>query len=126
MGPPFGSVLYEFVGKTAPFLVLAALVLLDGGKWLWPWPPQGHVLDHICSQEGSSVFLPCSYSALCAPAVPSTARGKQLGGEGPRLVQVTLSNPFFTWQSQKGTPLTTLLKDPYILIAAGGAPESWK
>lgn len=32
MGPPFGSVLYEFVGKTAPFLVLAALVLLDGGK----------------------------------------------------------------------------------------------
>lgn len=37
VGPPFGSVLYEFVGKTAPFLVLAALVLLDGGKWLWPW-----------------------------------------------------------------------------------------
>lgn len=32
VGPPFGSVLYEFVGKTAPFLVLAALVLLDGGK----------------------------------------------------------------------------------------------
>nr|XP_027785789.1 synaptic vesicular amine transporter isoform X2 [Marmota flaviventris] len=30
VGPPFGSVLYEFVGKTAPFLVLAALVLLDG------------------------------------------------------------------------------------------------
>lgn len=29
-------------------------------------------------------------------------------------------------ESQKGTPLTTLLKDPYILIAAGGAPESWK
>lgn len=34
VGPPFGSVLYEFVGKTAPFLVLAALVLLDGGEWL--------------------------------------------------------------------------------------------
>ena len=32
VGPPFGSVLYEFVGKTAPFLVLAALVLLDGGE----------------------------------------------------------------------------------------------
>lgn len=32
VGPPFGSVLYEFVGKTVPFLVLAALVLLDGGE----------------------------------------------------------------------------------------------
>ncbi|XP_039402971.1 synaptic vesicular amine transporter isoform X3 [Mauremys reevesii] len=30
VGPPFGSVMYEFVGKTAPFLVLAALALLDG------------------------------------------------------------------------------------------------
>lgn len=38
VGPPFGSILYEFVGKTAPFLVLAALVLLDGGEWLWLWP----------------------------------------------------------------------------------------
>lgn len=39
VGPPFGSVLYEFVGKTAPFLVLAALVLLDGGESPWaPWP----------------------------------------------------------------------------------------
>lgn len=32
VGPPFGSVLYEFVGKTAPFLVLATLVLFDGGQ----------------------------------------------------------------------------------------------
>lgn len=39
VGPPFGSVLYEFVGKTAPFLVLAALVLLDGGESAGePWP----------------------------------------------------------------------------------------
>ena len=31
VGPPFGSVMYEFVGKTAPFLILAVLALLDGG-----------------------------------------------------------------------------------------------
>ena len=44
-------------------------------------------------QEGSSVFPPCSYSALCAPAIPSAARSKQLGvgDEGSRLAQVTLS-----------------------------------
>ncbi|GAB0191996.1 synaptic vesicular amine transporter [Grus japonensis] len=32
VGPPFGSVMYEFVGKSSPFLVLAALALLDGGS----------------------------------------------------------------------------------------------
>ncbi|XP_045295048.1 synaptic vesicular amine transporter [Leopardus geoffroyi] len=66
VGPPFGSVLYEFVGKTAPFLVLAALVLLDGAIQLL-------------------------------------------------VLQPSRVQP----ESQKGTPLTTLLKDPYIFIAAG-------
>ena len=31
VGPPFGSVMYEFAGKTAPFLILAAVALFDGG-----------------------------------------------------------------------------------------------
>ncbi|XP_019498554.1 PREDICTED: synaptic vesicular amine transporter isoform X1 [Hipposideros armiger] len=66
VGPPFGSVFYEFVGKTAPFLVLAALVLLDGAIQLF-------------------------------------------------VLQPSRVQP----ESQKGTPLATLLKDPYILIAAG-------
>ncbi|XP_040575533.1 synaptic vesicular amine transporter [Lepeophtheirus salmonis] len=30
IGPPFGGIMYQFVGKTAPFLVLAMLALLDG------------------------------------------------------------------------------------------------
>uniref|UniRef100_A0A671UU61 Solute carrier family 18 member 2 n=1 Tax=Sparus aurata TaxID=8175 RepID=A0A671UU61_SPAAU len=58
VGPPFGSVMYEFVGKTAPFLILAFLAF---------------------------ILLLC----------------------------------LFPSQSQKGTPLLTLMKDPYILIAAG-------
>uniref|UniRef100_A0A3Q2VNE8 Solute carrier family 18 member 2 n=1 Tax=Haplochromis burtoni TaxID=8153 RepID=A0A3Q2VNE8_HAPBU len=65
VGPPFGSVMYEFVGKTAPFLILAFLALFDG--------------------------------AFCIHSV------------------VVLSSS----QSQKGTPLLTLMKDPYIIIAAG-------
>uniref|UniRef100_A0AAQ5Y021 Major facilitator superfamily (MFS) profile domain-containing protein n=1 Tax=Amphiprion ocellaris TaxID=80972 RepID=A0AAQ5Y021_AMPOC len=65
VGPPFGSVMYEFVGKTAPFLILAFLAVFDGGTVAF-------------------FFL--------APK-PSS--------------------------HQKGTPLLTLMKDPYILIAAG-------
>lgn len=33
IGPPFGGVMYQFVGKTAPFLILACLALGDGCKW---------------------------------------------------------------------------------------------
>uniref|UniRef100_A0A8C4RKS3 Solute carrier family 18 member 2 n=1 Tax=Erpetoichthys calabaricus TaxID=27687 RepID=A0A8C4RKS3_ERPCA len=62
VGPPFGSIMYEFVGKSAPFLILAALVLVDGDFFL--------IL-------------------------------------------------FLCLQSQKGTSLFILLRDPYILIAAG-------
>lgn len=32
VGAPFGSVMYEFVGKSSPFLILAFLALLDGGE----------------------------------------------------------------------------------------------
>uniref|UniRef100_UPI0037E9B4A2 synaptic vesicular amine transporter n=1 Tax=Semicossyphus pulcher TaxID=241346 RepID=UPI0037E9B4A2 len=66
VGPPFGSVMYEFVGKTAPFLILAFLALFDGALQLF-------------------------------------------------VLQPTKVEP----ETQKGTPLLTLMKDPYILIAAG-------
>ncbi|NXA59122.1 VMAT1 protein, partial [Mohoua ochrocephala] len=66
IGAPFGSIMYEFVGKASPFLVLAFLALLDGGEE--PGGPQ--------------------------PTSPPS-------------------------QSTKATPVSTLLRDPYILVAAG-------
>uniref|UniRef100_A0AAR2LAA9 Major facilitator superfamily (MFS) profile domain-containing protein n=1 Tax=Pygocentrus nattereri TaxID=42514 RepID=A0AAR2LAA9_PYGNA len=66
VGPPFGSVMYEFVGKAAPFLILAVLAVLDGALQLF-------------------------------------------------VLQPSKVEP----ESQKGTSLITLMKDPYILIAAG-------
>jgi len=33
VGPPFGGVMYQFVGKEVPFLILAGLALLDGGEF---------------------------------------------------------------------------------------------
>lgn len=35
IGPPFGGFMFEFVGKSAPFLVLSALALGDGGTYGW-------------------------------------------------------------------------------------------
>ncbi|NXE08762.1 VMAT1 protein, partial [Lophotis ruficrista] len=66
IGAPFGSVMYEFVGKSSPFLVLAFLALLDGAL-------------QLCILQPSKI------------------------------------SP----ESTKGTPVVTLLRDPYILVAAG-------
>ncbi|XP_053480210.1 chromaffin granule amine transporter [Ictalurus furcatus] len=66
IGAPFGSVMYEFVGKSSPFLILAFLALFDGAL-------------QLCILQPSKI----------SPG------------------------------SVAGTPLLTLLKDPYILISAG-------
>ncbi|XP_062238042.1 chromaffin granule amine transporter [Platichthys flesus] len=66
IGAPFGSVMYEFVGHSAPFLILAFLAVFDG------------VLQ-LCILQPSKI----------SPG------------------------------SVEGTPLLTLMKDPYILISAG-------
>ncbi|KAM9858663.1 chromaffin granule amine transporter [Aulostomus maculatus] len=66
IGAPFGSVMYDFVGKSAPFLILAFLAVFDG------------VLQ-LCILQPSKI----------SPG------------------------------SVEGTPLLTLLRDPYILISAG-------
>ncbi|XP_027753179.1 chromaffin granule amine transporter [Empidonax traillii] len=66
IGAPFGSVMYEFAGKSSPFLVLAFLALLDGALQLCILQP-----SRVCPE------------------------------------------------STKATPMSTLLRDPYILVAAG-------
>ncbi|XP_045649817.1 chromaffin granule amine transporter isoform X2 [Ursus americanus] len=66
VGAPFGSVMYVFVGRSSPFLILAFLALLDGALQL----------------------------CILQPSKVST-------------------------ESARGTPLLTLLRDPYILVAAG-------
>uniref|UniRef100_A0AAY4AWF5 Major facilitator superfamily (MFS) profile domain-containing protein n=1 Tax=Denticeps clupeoides TaxID=299321 RepID=A0AAY4AWF5_9TELE len=65
IGAPFGSVMYEFVGKSSPFLVLAFLALFDGAL-------------QMCILQPSKI------------------------------------SP----ESVEGTPLLTLMKDPYILISS--------
>jgi hypothetical protein len=34
IGPPFGGFMYQFVGKSSPFIVLAMLALLDGCEYI--------------------------------------------------------------------------------------------
>jgi len=45
IGPPFGGVMYEYVGKTAPFLILAFLALADGCLQLLVLQPSVNKLE---------------------------------------------------------------------------------
>lgn len=40
IGPPFGGFMYQFVGKSSPFIILAFLALLDGGLQLLVLQPK--------------------------------------------------------------------------------------
>ncbi|XP_075675785.1 synaptic vesicular amine transporter-like [Dermatophagoides pteronyssinus] len=65
IGPPFGGIMYEFIGKSAPFIILAMFALLDG------------------------------------------------------CLQLLVLQPKVVREEQEGASLLTLIRDPYILVAAG-------
>ncbi|XP_022687925.1 synaptic vesicular amine transporter-like isoform X2 [Varroa jacobsoni] len=65
IGPPYGGIMYEFVSRSAPFLVLAAVTLFDG------------------------------------------------------LLQLAILQPSISQGNIEGASLSELLRDPYIVIAAG-------
>ncbi|KAM4749114.1 chromaffin granule amine transporter-like [Rhinophrynus dorsalis] len=83
VGPPFGSVMYEFLGKSSPFMVLAALALLDGAIQLCilkpttlkpenvPAPPYRTLLSdpYILVALGGMCLLNVTYGML-EPTLP--------------------------------------------------------
>lgn len=60
IGPPFGGLMYEFVGKSAPFLILSALALGDGVLQLFMLQPS------IQLQESNP---PSLKSLVCDPYI---------------------------------------------------------
>lgn len=68
IGPPFGGIMYEFIGKTAPFLILSALALGDGVLQLFMLQPK------IATQEAD----PPSLKSLVSDPYILIAAGKRL------------------------------------------------
>lgn len=65
IGPPFGGIMYEYIGKSSPFIVLAMFALADG------------------------------------------------------CLQLMVLQPKVVKEEQEGASLLTLIRDPYIVMAAG-------
>lgn len=63
IGPPFGGIMYEFVGKSAPFLILSALALGDGVLQLFMLQPS---IVHQESEPPSLKALVCDPYILIA------------------------------------------------------------
>ena len=67
IGPPFGGIMYEFVGKSAPFLILSALALGDGVLQLFMLQPS---IVHQESDPPSLKALVCDpYILIAAGAI---------------------------------------------------------
>lgn len=74
IGPPFGGIMYEFVGKSSPFIVLAILALMDGCLQLLVLQPQ--VVKE--EQQGASLLtlLHDPYIVVAAGAITFANMGK--------------------------------------------------
>ena len=78
IGPPYGGIMYEFVSKSAAFLVLAAVTLLDGRKcslvhplslvtipfWVYSRDRRHSAADLIEHKPYLSCGLPFQFSSL--------------------------------------------------------------
>ncbi|XP_065170035.1 synaptic vesicular amine transporter isoform X1 [Atheta coriaria] len=67
IGPPFGGIMYEFVGKSAPFLVLSALALGDGLLQLLMLQPT--VVRQDCDPPSMKALVTDPYIIIAAGAI---------------------------------------------------------
>ncbi|KAK7004157.1 vesicular acetylcholine transporter-B [Biomphalaria glabrata] len=72
--PPFGGILYEFTGKTAPFLILALVCLIDGILMVLVMKPvrlERSMLTREERPKGTPIYrlLLDPYIAICAGAL---------------------------------------------------------
>ena len=73
IGPPFGGFMYQFVGKTAPFLILAFLALLDGCLQMLILQPEVIKNDEPAPSLKALVSDP--YILVCAGAITAANMG---------------------------------------------------
>ena len=67
IGPPFGGFMYQFVGKTAPFLILAFLALLDGCLQMLILQPE--VIKNDDPAPSLKALVKDPYILVCAGAI---------------------------------------------------------
>jgi len=67
IGPPFGGFMYQFIGKTAPFLLLAFLALADGCLQMLILQPEVKRNDDPAPSFKALIFDP--YILICAGAI---------------------------------------------------------
>nr|CAD7576524.1 unnamed protein product [Timema californicum] len=119
LGYPMGGLLYDFVDKMAPFLIIAVLALLDGVMQLF-------VLDMKTSPEVSRTIFSISYTIVHGTGNDVTpSRGNAKRRLVIRLVfrdgaiNVVFVGDSRIWQPSLKISVTTLLSDGVIVVTAG-------
>jgi DHA1 family solute carrier family 18 vesicular amine transporter 1/2 len=73
IGPPFGGFMYQFVGKSSPFIILAVLALLDGCLQLMVLQPSVHKSDEDAPSLKALITDP--YILVCSGAITFSNMG---------------------------------------------------
>lgn len=81
IGPPFGGIMYEFIGKSAPFLILSALALGDGVLQLFMLQPK------IVVQESDP---PSLKALICDPYILIAAGAITFANMGIAMLEPSL------------------------------------
>lgn len=81
IGPPFGGIMYEFIGKSAPFLILSALALGDGVLQLFMLQPK------IVIQESDP---PSLKALICDPYILIAAGAITFANMGIAMLEPSL------------------------------------
>ena len=100
IGPPFGGFMYQFVGKSAPFIILAFLALFDGGKT----SPE---IFYTLTFYGTIISFILKNTEISLSLYFITA------------LQLLVLQPTITRRDEDCPSLKSLISDPYILIASG-------
>lgn len=96
IGPPFGGIMYQFIGKSSPFVVLAFLALMDGCELILSY----------CYYYNFWILNNTMIIIICLSWLTS-------------VLQLFVLQPKIVKEEQEAASLVTLISDPYILIAAG-------
>ncbi|KAI3381840.1 hypothetical protein SNEBB_003581 [Seison nebaliae] len=112
--PPFGGILYQFLGKQLPFIFLAILALLDGVLLVF-------IVNPNKLKSFPSILF--NYSVYCVQKVVYYInRIRGVTTDQPVMNETNYTdadNGIPDYQPPTPTPMRKLLMDPYILACAG-------
>lgn len=113
IGPPFGSVVFQFLGVEVPFYILAGIGAFDGIIQLLTYQVCFQITRQITRNELEACCYQDDLSVNCPFCFLQT-----LNHLGQTRFKPHQTDPAASLKKQESTSLLELLADPYILLTS--------